>query len=207
MEVLWCTVFILHSLNYIMWCVFSAKAIDSIHQVGLYCLALVPANTLPKTPLGGIHICETKQNFLEGNLHPCNILMCPHTCVTNLPKPRQKQPGIYWYYITSQQRKKYQECYMLLFWFVLLVSWLWCDVFDLSSGCRPCFYAGRQLGGRETDRPGYRQRAGCGGGPGSDPKGTICHIGPEPHCTLNNYQKLNNGCVMDSSFWVNFTTV
>lgn len=69
------------------------KAIDSIHQVGLYCLALVPANTLPKTPLGGIHICETKQSFLDGNLHPCNILMCPHTCVTNMPKPRQKQPG------------------------------------------------------------------------------------------------------------------
>ena len=76
-----------------MWSIFPAQAIDSIHQVGLYCLALVPANTLPKTPLGGIHICETKQNFLEGNLHPCNILMCPHTCVTNLPKPRQKQPG------------------------------------------------------------------------------------------------------------------
>uniref|UniRef100_A0AAR2J9Z2 DMAP1-binding domain-containing protein n=1 Tax=Pygocentrus nattereri TaxID=42514 RepID=A0AAR2J9Z2_PYGNA len=68
------------------------QAIDSIHQVGLYCLALVPANTLPKTPLGGIHMCETKQRFLEGSLHPCNILMCPHTCVTNLPKPRQKQP-------------------------------------------------------------------------------------------------------------------
>uniref|UniRef100_A0A8B9LRX9 Disco-interacting protein 2 homolog Ba n=1 Tax=Astyanax mexicanus TaxID=7994 RepID=A0A8B9LRX9_ASTMX len=68
------------------------QAIDGIHQVGLYCLALVPANTLPKTPLGGIHICETKQRFLEGSLHPCNILLCPHTCVTNLPKPRQKQP-------------------------------------------------------------------------------------------------------------------
>lgn len=72
-------------------CVF--QAIDSIHQVGVYCLALVPANTLPKTPLGGIHISQTKQLFLEGSLHPCNILMCPHTCVTNLPKPRQKQPG------------------------------------------------------------------------------------------------------------------
>ena len=36
---------------------------------------------------------ETKQRFLEGMLHPCNVLMCPHTCVTNLPKPRQKQPG------------------------------------------------------------------------------------------------------------------
>ncbi|XP_067302166.1 disco-interacting protein 2 homolog B-A isoform X2 [Pseudorasbora parva] len=70
------------------------QAIDSIHQVGLYCLALVPANTLPKTPLGGIHVSETKQHFLEGSLHPCNILMCPHTCVTNLPKPRQKQPGV-----------------------------------------------------------------------------------------------------------------
>uniref|UniRef100_W5MIU0 Disco-interacting protein 2 homolog Bb n=1 Tax=Lepisosteus oculatus TaxID=7918 RepID=W5MIU0_LEPOC len=69
------------------------QAIDSIHQVGLYCLALVPANTLPKTPLGGIHVSETKQHFLDGTLHPCNILMCPHTCVTNLPKPRQKQPA------------------------------------------------------------------------------------------------------------------
>ncbi|KAJ8359038.1 hypothetical protein SKAU_G00155630 [Synaphobranchus kaupii] len=68
------------------------QAIDSIHQTGLYCLALVPANTLPKTPLGGIHTSEIKQHFLDGNLHPCNILMCPHTCVTNLPKPRQKQP-------------------------------------------------------------------------------------------------------------------
>ncbi|OCT95820.1 disco-interacting protein 2 homolog B isoform X1 [Xenopus laevis] len=70
------------------------QAIDSIHQVGVYCLALVPANTLPKTPLGGIHISQTKQHFLEGRLHPCNILMSPHTCVTNLPKPRQKQPGV-----------------------------------------------------------------------------------------------------------------
>uniref|UniRef100_A0A3B4EUN4 Disco-interacting protein 2 homolog B-A-like n=1 Tax=Pundamilia nyererei TaxID=303518 RepID=A0A3B4EUN4_9CICH len=70
---------------------YNLQSLD-IHQVGLYCLALVPANTLPKTPLGGIHISDTKQFFLEGNLHPCNILMCPHTCVTNLPKPRQKQP-------------------------------------------------------------------------------------------------------------------
>uniref|UniRef100_A0A7N6FIS4 DMAP1-binding domain-containing protein n=1 Tax=Anabas testudineus TaxID=64144 RepID=A0A7N6FIS4_ANATE len=70
------------------------QAIDSIHQVGVYCLALVPANTLPKAPLGGIHISDTKQRFLEGSLHPCNVLMCPHTCVTNLPKPRQKQPEV-----------------------------------------------------------------------------------------------------------------
>ncbi|XP_062335716.1 disco-interacting protein 2 homolog C-like isoform X3 [Osmerus eperlanus] len=70
------------------------QAIDSIHGVGVFCLALVPANTLPKTPLGGIHLSETKQLYLEGALHPCNVLMCPHTCVTNLPKPRQKQPEI-----------------------------------------------------------------------------------------------------------------
>uniref|UniRef100_A0A8C3W9I1 Disco interacting A n=1 Tax=Catagonus wagneri TaxID=51154 RepID=A0A8C3W9I1_9CETA len=70
------------------------QAIDSIHQVGVYCLALVPANTLPKAPLGGVHVSETKQRFLEGVLHPCNVLMCPHTCVTNLPRPRQKQPEV-----------------------------------------------------------------------------------------------------------------
>ncbi|CAB1317576.1 unnamed protein product [Coregonus sp. 'balchen'] len=39
---------------------------------------------------------KTKQLFLEGSLHPCNVLMCPHTCVTNLPKPRQKQPVLQW---------------------------------------------------------------------------------------------------------------
>lgn len=85
----------LHSLGrqHMLSRVFAFQAIDSIHQVGVYCLALVPANTLPKAPLGGIHISETKQRFLEGTLHPCNVLMCPHTCVTNLPKPRQKQPG------------------------------------------------------------------------------------------------------------------
>ncbi|MEQ2163941.1 DIP2 disco-interacting protein 2 C [Goodea atripinnis] len=77
------------------WMIPSApfQAIDSIHGVGVFCLALVPANTLPKTPLGGIHLSEIKQLYLEGGLHPCNVLMCPHTCVTNLPKPRQKQPG------------------------------------------------------------------------------------------------------------------
>ncbi|XP_064646090.1 disco-interacting protein 2 homolog C-like [Lineus longissimus] len=65
------------------------QAVDSIHQVGVYCLALVPPNYLPKTPLGGIHLHEAKKKFLEGSLHPANLLMCPHTCVTNLPKPRE----------------------------------------------------------------------------------------------------------------------
>lgn len=70
------------------------QAIDSIHQVGIYCLALVPPNHLPKTPLGGIHISETRLRFLDGTLHPTNLLMCPHTSVTNLPKPREPQPGL-----------------------------------------------------------------------------------------------------------------
>ncbi|CAF0872512.1 unnamed protein product [Brachionus calyciflorus] len=68
------------------------QAVDSIHHVGVYCLALVSPNTLPKTPLGGIHIPETRTKFLEGTLHPTNILMCPHTCVLNLPKPREHHP-------------------------------------------------------------------------------------------------------------------
>lgn len=65
------------------------QAVDSIHQVDIYCLALVPPNYLPKTPLGGIHLWETRKRFLDGSLHPANVLMCPHTCVTNLPKPRE----------------------------------------------------------------------------------------------------------------------
>lgn len=69
------------------------QAVDSIHQVGIYCLALVPPNHLPKTPLGGINLCEARRRFLEGTLHPANVLMCPHTCVTNLPKPREIHQG------------------------------------------------------------------------------------------------------------------
>lgn len=70
------------------------QAVDSIHQVGIYCLALVPPNHLPKTPLGGIHLTEARRRFLEGSLHPANVLMCPHTCVTNLPKPRELHHGM-----------------------------------------------------------------------------------------------------------------
>ena len=49
--------------------------------------------SLLQTSSGGVHIHETRQKFLDGSLHPANILMCPHTCVTNLPQPRQKHPG------------------------------------------------------------------------------------------------------------------
>lgn len=70
------------------------QAVDSIHSVGIYCLALVPPNNLPKTPLGGIHLAEVKRRFLDGSLHPANVLMCPHTCVTNLPKPKEQHPRV-----------------------------------------------------------------------------------------------------------------
>ena len=48
-----------------------------------------------QTPLGGIHLYETRRNFIDGCLHPANVLMCPHTCVSNLPKPRELHPGHY----------------------------------------------------------------------------------------------------------------
>lgn len=103
---------------------FRVQAIDSIHQVGVYCLALVPANTLPKAPLGGIHISETKQRFLEGALHPCNVLMCPHTCVTNLPKPRQKQPGRPAFF---EQMKTMLKGFFVLFFYCCTTSICQCE--------------------------------------------------------------------------------
>lgn len=87
------------------------QAVDSIHQVGIYCLALVQPNYLPKTPLGGIHLSECKRRFMEGTLHPANVLLCPHTCVTNLPKPREIHSG--W------SRCFTSQCYILSF------LWLW----------------------------------------------------------------------------------
>ncbi|KAG9508602.1 Disco-interacting protein 2, partial [Fragariocoptes setiger] len=65
------------------------QAVDGIHQVGIYCLSLVLPNQLPKTPLGGIHVSEVKRRFLDGCVHPTNVLMCPHATVNNLPKERQ----------------------------------------------------------------------------------------------------------------------
>lgn len=70
------------------------QAVDGIHGVGVYCLSLLAPNGLPKTPLGGVHLSETISRYLEGVLRPSNILMCPHQCVTNLPKPRQRHKDI-----------------------------------------------------------------------------------------------------------------
>ncbi len=44
-----------------------------------------------QTPLGGVHVFVTQQRFASGTLHPSNVLMCPHTCVTNIPQLRESQ--------------------------------------------------------------------------------------------------------------------
>eukprot|EP00112_Aurelia_sp_Birch-Aquarium-sp1_P009300 Seg2051.8 transcript_id=Seg2051.8/GoldUCD/mRNA.D3Y31 product="Disco-interacting protein 2 C" protein_id=Seg2051.8/GoldUCD/D3Y31 len=77
------------------WMSHVLPAVDGIHAVGIYCLCLVAPDGLPRYSSGSISVHETKQKFLEGSLHPVNVLMCPHTTVTNLPKPRQKfsEPG------------------------------------------------------------------------------------------------------------------
>ena len=67
---------------------------DTVHGVGVYCLSLVSPNGIPRNPLGGIHLTETRCRFLEGNLKPRNILMSPHQCILNLPKPRTKHNDI-----------------------------------------------------------------------------------------------------------------
>lgn len=69
------------------------QAVDKIHQVGIYCLALVPPNQLPKTPLGGINLADTRKRFVDGCLNPSNLLLAPHNCIT-LGPPRQPPPDI-----------------------------------------------------------------------------------------------------------------
>lgn len=60
----------------------------------MYCIALVPANHLPKAALGGIYVSEVRQRFIDGTLHPTTLLMCPQNCVLNLPKPREQQNDV-----------------------------------------------------------------------------------------------------------------
>ena len=63
-------------------------AVESIHGVNLYGLVLVGSHSLPRGANGLVQVHETKQNFVEGTLHPVNLLMCPSQCVTNLPVPK-----------------------------------------------------------------------------------------------------------------------
>ena len=63
-------------------------AVESIHGVNLYGLVLVASGRLPRGANGLVQVHETRQNFIEGTLHPVNLLMCPSQCVTNLPVPK-----------------------------------------------------------------------------------------------------------------------
>ncbi|CAH8476156.1 unnamed protein product [Heterobilharzia americana] len=76
------------------WMSLVLQAVDSIHQVSVYCLALVHQNTLPKTPFGGINCHSVKKLFSEGHLHPTALLLCPHSAIQNLPQPRQLRPSL-----------------------------------------------------------------------------------------------------------------
>lgn len=76
------------------WMSHVLPAIDTVHAVGVYCLCLVPPNGLPKSSDGKVSSNETRARYMDGLLHPVNLLMCPHTTVTNLPKPRTKHQGI-----------------------------------------------------------------------------------------------------------------
>lgn len=49
------------------------QAVDSIHQVGIYCLALVPPNHLPKTPLGNFTRSDQSCDFFFHFY--CNFLL------------------------------------------------------------------------------------------------------------------------------------
>ncbi len=65
-----------------------------------------------QTPLGGIHLHETKKKYLDGCLHPANVLMCPHTCVVNLPKPREHHPGTYTVSLRAHARLRARVVFM-----------------------------------------------------------------------------------------------
>lgn len=76
------------------WMSLVLQAVDSIHQVSIYCLCLVQQNSLPRTPFGGINYHSVKHLFSEGQLHPSALLLCPHSAIQNLPQPRQVRPGL-----------------------------------------------------------------------------------------------------------------
>ena len=63
-------------------------AVESIHGVNLYGIVLVAPGRLPRGANGLVQVHETKQHFVEGSLHPVNLLMCPYQCITNLPLPK-----------------------------------------------------------------------------------------------------------------------
>ncbi|KAL3320766.1 DIP2 disco-interacting protein 2 C [Cichlidogyrus casuarinus] len=69
------------------------QTVGHIHKdLSVYCIALVPQNSLPKTAFGGIAVHEVRRLFTDGNLHPSVLLLCPHSSIHNLPQARSAVP-------------------------------------------------------------------------------------------------------------------
>eukprot|EP00118_Oscarella_pearsei_P010627 m.66278 g.66278 ORF g.66278 m.66278 type:complete len:1520 (+) comp35377_c0_seq1:125-4684(+) len=66
-------------------------AVETIHNLHLYALVLLGPNTMPLTHHKVPNVLECKQRFTDGSLHPVNLLMSPHQCVTNLPQPKSRE--------------------------------------------------------------------------------------------------------------------
>jgi acyl-CoA synthetase (AMP-forming)/AMP-acid ligase II len=66
-------------------------AVETIHSVQVYALVLMIPNSMPMTHHKTPNVLECKQRFLEGSLHPVNLLMSPHQAITNLPPPRSRE--------------------------------------------------------------------------------------------------------------------
>ena len=71
------------------WMNSMVPAVESIHSVNVYGIVLVSAGRLPRGANGLVQVHEAKQHFLDGSMHPVNLLMCPYQCISsNLPLPK-----------------------------------------------------------------------------------------------------------------------
>uniref|UniRef100_UPI00358FAC1C disco-interacting protein 2 homolog C-like n=1 Tax=Myxine glutinosa TaxID=7769 RepID=UPI00358FAC1C len=76
------------------WMTHLIQAVETIHQLNLYSVMLVPADSLPRFPLGVMDVSEVRRRFTEGSLHPSAVLMCPHSSITNLPQARERRSDV-----------------------------------------------------------------------------------------------------------------
>uniref|UniRef100_A0A8C4QYM6 Uncharacterized protein n=1 Tax=Eptatretus burgeri TaxID=7764 RepID=A0A8C4QYM6_EPTBU len=76
------------------WMTHLIQAVETIHQLNLYSVMLVPADSLPRFPLGIMDVSEIRRRFIEGSLHPSAVLMCPHSSITNLPQARERRQDV-----------------------------------------------------------------------------------------------------------------
>ncbi|XP_062518678.1 disco-interacting protein 2 homolog C-like [Corticium candelabrum] len=65
-------------------------AVETIHNIHVYALVLMMPNSMPMTHRNIPNVLDCKQRFIDGSLHPVNLLMSPHQAITNLPQPRQR---------------------------------------------------------------------------------------------------------------------